>query len=274
MQDIRKISDLDFLKIIFPENVLSKKVKDYIDKATELNMTYSFEFYYPLNININYNIISKIVNFKNLLLNIDFLEKDTNNYCFSIVPVPYKKVKRGKAGCDKLSDIDFASLGTSGRNIDNNFLRIFSNWQLDEVEHERYLTETIQPGWYIFCRGTIKDFCGLSFEEQLIKLRNHKLSDFIRQIRNNKINKNTDNNSLIPEVQLAHSVGCIESLTVEKIQDLPIRRGFLRTSTLYYSGARMGILGSAYGFDIDGFWAGEGAGSNISLAFCEILEKF
>jgi len=274
MQNIDKLRNENFIKVVLPSDIINDEVSQYVKKATELNNAPYFNFFYPKNIDINDDLLNKLLFYKKVIKNLNFLEKNEHEYCFSLIPVPYVYECPGKNSLIKrgITDIHASFLGTSGNKMaGEHFLRIYSNWQLSEIKTEPYLLNEVCPGWYLFSRGTLVDFCNLSTEDQLKKMLNHQLMELIKEDGVNYLN---NLNKLLPEVYIAHTVGCIESLAAKTPEEIPLRNGFLRTSTFYFNKARLGILGSCYGFDLDGFWAGEGPGANISVAFCRLFERF
>jgi hypothetical protein len=246
------------------DKLFSDRLNEYIISATSKNGKDPFSFAAPeLTGYITDETIKKISIFDSKINKIDFLERGTGlDKLFSIVPVPYKKNNTTNI-IDKMSGIDIGSLGTLGRVVDGFFPRIYSNWQLCEYETEPFVLETVAPGWYLFLRGTISDFCKLTFAEQQDKLAYHAV---FKALFDACLIDN--HSSVISDANVAYCVGCIESMIVDNAVDIPIKKGFLRTKTLYSDGSRVGILGSSYGFDMDGFWTGDGIGDNISISIC------
>lgn len=255
------------IRIIYPSAVIGEKASSYLTEALRYNDSEKFSFVYPNLIDIDDATILLLRSAAKVIQGLDFLEKKDGGVCFTLVPVPLLKDSRGQTR--SIRGIDFSGLGTSGFSLENNFLRIFSNWLEKEAWHEGYLLKDIKPGWYLFSSGTVKDFCNLAFYDQEEKVNRHEISEVLR-----KLSFKSDGDSIIAEAHIAYIAGCILSVAAETNKDIPIKKGFLRTRSFYYSGTRMGILGSSYGFDLDGFWAGDGACPNVSLAFCELVSSF
>jgi|GEM_PF-5371793 len=250
----------------------SERVRQYIEKATNFNKVGQFRFNIKgSNFFLNNETLKKLQKFDLFLNKTDYIEKsDGVNRLFSLVPMPYIQLENHNRK-KKISGLDMASLGTNGIAIvDGDFPRIYSNWQLNEYSVEPYVNSQIEPGWYLFLRVTLCDFCNLSYVEQKQKLARHPIKTILTSL--GLLNPTCE--SAISNVETAYAVGCIESLLINNPLNIPIKRGFLRTRSHYRDGTRMGILGSSYGFDMDGFWSGEGGGSNIAIAICFKVQSF
>ena len=197
---------------------------------------------------------------------LEMIEGESLKLKASLVPVPYKLQSENT---EKLSMIDLGLLGTKGKRIESHSLHIYSNWQKHEVRNEPWVKMTIKPGWYVFVRGGVSDFCNLSWQDQIRYLSEHYLYR-----RLNKIFGPHAVDEYVAPAQIGYGVGCLDSLCCEDTSYLPLRHSFLRTNSFFNDGTRIGVLGSSYGFDVDGFWAGDGPSPNSSLCFCHFIHDF
>jgi len=251
----------DYLEIL-----KSEKISDYIKKACLFNGEDAFNFKYPSNIKLTDLNMEKALRLADIYTNFEMIEGSSIESKTSLVPVPYK-FQHGNIS--KLSMIDIGLLGTKGTKLGKHPPYIYSNWQKNEIKNEPWVRKTISPGWYLFVRGGIVDFCNLSWNSQIDLFSEHSLFSSLKSILGSY-----EVDAFIARAEIAYVVGCLDSLCCNGTHCFPLRQSFVRTNSFFNDGTQIGILGSPYGFDVDGFWAGTGAAPNSSLCFCHLIQSY